>query len=105
MSKNQRRKFTPKFKAQVALEALQEKETVNEIAERYELHPNQVTNWKRAFQEQAQEVFKKENKGKQKSVEKKRDQLYKKVGQLQIELDFLKKVLGKNEPSGAQTAC
>lgn len=85
MSKNQRREFSPKFKAQVALEALQEKETVHEIAEKYELHANQVTNWKRAFQDQAQEVFKKEGKGSQKSAEKERDQLYKKVGQLQIE--------------------
>jgi transposase len=62
MSGNQRRKFSPKFKAQVALEASQEKETVHQIAEKYELHANQVTNWKRAFQDQAQEVFKKDNK-------------------------------------------
>lgn len=95
MAKNQRRKFSPKFKAQVALEALQEKETVHQIAEKYELHANQVANWKRAFQEQAQEVFKKEDKSNQKETEKERDQLYKKVGQLQIELDFLKKSLGE----------
>jgi len=45
-SNSKRRKFSPKFKAQVALEAIQEKRTVQEIAEAYELHPNQVTNWK-----------------------------------------------------------
>jgi transposase len=95
MSRNQRRKFSPKFKAQVALEALQEKETVHQIAEKYELHSNQVTNWKRAFQDQAQEVFKKDDKVSQQKTEKERDQLYKKVGQLQIEIDFLKKSLGE----------
>jgi transposase len=95
MSRNQRRKFSPKFKAQVALEALQEKETVHQIAEKYELHANQVTNWKRAFQDQAQEVFKKDDKVSQQQTEKERDQLYKKVGQLQIEIDFLKKSLGE----------
>jgi transposase len=95
MSRNPRRKCSPKFKAQVALEALQEKETVHQIAEKYELHANQVTNWKRAFQDQAQEVFKKDDKVSQQKTEKERDQLYKKVGQLQIEIDFLKKSLGE----------
>jgi transposase len=95
MSGNQRRKFSPKFKAQVALEASQEKETVHQIAEKYELHANQVTNWKRAFQDQAQEVFKKDDKVSKQQTEKERDQLYKKVGQLQIEIDFLKKSLGE----------
>lgn len=95
MSKQKRRKFQPEFKAKVALEAIQEKETVHEIAEKYELHPNQVTNWKKEFQERAQEVFKKEKKGPEKAAEKERDKLYKKVGQLQVEVDFLKKSLGE----------
>ena len=44
-----RRKFTAEFKAKVAIEALKERESITEIAKRYDLHPKQITNWKREF--------------------------------------------------------
>lgn len=50
--KKSRRKFTDAFKAKVAIEALRERETLSELAQRFEIHPNQISIWKRAFLEQ-----------------------------------------------------
>nr|WP_115041720.1 transposase [Weeksella virosa] len=52
MMKKSRRKFTDAFKAKVAIEALRERETLSELAQRFEIHPNQISIWKRAFLEQ-----------------------------------------------------
>lgn len=88
-----RKKYTSGFKTKVVLEALQERETIQEIAKKHELHPNQISTWKSQFLANANSIF---EKGATKSDdEKERDALFKKVGQLQIENDFLKKVLGK----------
>lgn len=88
-----RKKYTSGFKTKVVLETLQERETIQEIAKKYELHPNLISTWKSQFLANANSIF---EKGATKSDdEKERDALFKKVGQLQIENDFLKKVLGK----------
>jgi transposase len=88
-----RKTYTSGFKTKVVLEALQERETIQEIGKKYELHPNQISTWKSQFLANANSVF---EKGVTKSDdEKEKDALFKKVGQLQIENDFLKKVLGK----------
>jgi len=55
--KNTRRKFTAKFKAKVAVEAIQEKLTIQQIAAKYEIHPNQISQWKRLFLYNADSVF------------------------------------------------
>ncbi len=52
-----RRKYTSKFKTKVVLEALKEKSTLAELAQRYEIHPQQITNWKREFLNNADQVF------------------------------------------------
>lgn len=88
-----RKTYSAGFKTKVVLEALQERETIQEIGKKYDLHPNQISTWKSQFLANANSVF---EKGISKSDdEKEKDELFKKVGQLQIENDFLKKVLGK----------
>jgi len=55
--KTTRRKFTAKFKAQVAIEAIKERESMTDIAKRFEVHPAQITTWKREFLERAEHAF------------------------------------------------
>jgi len=88
-----RKTYSAGFKTKVVLEALQERETIQEIGKKYDLHPNQISTWKSQFLSNANSVF---EKGVSKNDdEKEKTELFKKVGQLQMEVDFLKKVLGK----------
>lgn len=88
-----RKNYTSGFKTKVVLEALQERETIQEIGKKYEIHPNQISTWKSQFLANANSVF---EKGISKTEDdREKDELFKKVGQLQVENDFLKKVLGK----------
>ena len=88
-----RKSYASGFKTKVVLEVLQERETVQEIGRKYDLHPSQISSWKSQFLSNASTVF---EKGASKTEDdKEKDTLFKKVGQLQIENDFLKKVLGK----------
>jgi transposase-like protein len=91
--KTNRRKFTASFKAQVALEALKERETMSELAKRFEVHSDLITQWKQEFLDRSSELFEK-----QPSVkidEKEQEKFYAKIGQLEMERDFLKKNLKK----------
>lgn len=96
--KKSRRKFTAKFKAKVAIEALQERMTIQQIASKYEIHPNQISQWKRQFLDGAESVFESDTSAKdqQKELQSEQDKLYKKIGRLQVENDFLKKSLGES---------
>ncbi len=88
-----RKNYTSGFKTKVVLEALQERETIQEIGKKYEIHPNQISTWKSQFLNSANSVFEKGTKID--DGEKEKTELFKKVGQLQMQVDFLKKVLGK----------
>jgi len=92
--KRTRRKFSSSFKAQVAIEALKERETLAELAERFELHPNQISQWKQEFLEKSTNIFDKPN-GQKNNEEIDSDKLYSKIGKLEMENDFLKKNLKK----------
>ncbi len=87
-----RRKFTADFKSKVALEALREQQPVHEIARRYQIHPSQVTEWKKALRGNACSVFESSatKKDETKQLKRKEDRLFKQIGQLQVEVDFLK---------------
>lgn len=91
--KQSRRKFSAIFKAKVAIEAIKERETIHELASKYEVQASQINTWKREFIDNAEAAFTSEKPSwKDDSKEK---ELYSKIGELQIQVDFLKKVLGK----------
>lgn len=91
--KRSRRKFTAEFKAKVALEAIKEQKSLSELAEQFELHPNLISLWKREFLENASNVFSKNNDDKKfiAEAEKEKEELFKQIGQLKVENDWLKK--------------
>lgn len=91
--KRSRRKFTAEFKAKVALEAIKEQKSLSELAEQFELHPNLISIWKREFLENASNVFSKSNDDKKfiAEAEKEKEELFKQIGQLKVENDWLKK--------------
>ena len=91
---NRRRKYSSEFKAKVVLEILKEQETLSEIAGRHGIHPTQIAKWKRTFLEKSPEIFSEPGNDEAKKRASQEDDLYKKIGQLQIELDWLKKKSG-----------
>lgn len=91
MTKRKRRKFSSAFKAQVGLEALKGIKTINQIAADYELHPVQVSTWKKDLAERLPDVFDKPTKRDLKRERREEERLERKVGQLTMEVDWLKK--------------
>ena len=93
MTKRKRRNHSSKFKAKVAIEALREEMTMSELAEKYDLHTNQISRWKRDLVSGAEDVFGGHERNK-KDSEAEIDKLHSKIGQLTMERDFLSKALG-----------
>ncbi|MDG1573290.1 transposase [Robiginitalea sp. M366] len=88
-----RKKYTSKFKTKVVLEALKERHSLAELAQKYQVHPTQISSWKRDFLNGAEQVFESGKKDKRSEAEKKNDQLLKTIGELKVEVDFLKDAL------------
>lgn len=89
----QRKKHDPAFKARVALEMVKELRTVNEIAADYGVHPNLITKWKRQLLDGLPSVFSSKNviEAQSKETEALIASLYQKIGQLEVEREWLKK--------------
>ena len=86
-----RKRYDKEFKAKVALEALKGEKTLQELAVTYAVHPNMVALWKKQILEHATVLFEKEGKDKDaEDAERKQDELFKQIGQLQVENEFLK---------------
>ena len=95
MEKRPRRKFSAEFKAKVAIEAIKERSSIEELARKYEPHPNQISLWKKEFLSKAAVVFTSDDKN---SADKNQqdallDKLYSQIGQQKVEIDWLKKKL------------
>jgi len=88
--KRTRRKFSNEFKAKVAIEALKERETLAQLAVKFNLHQNQISQWKREFLSNSSSVFEGGN-AKTEQSEAETEKLYTKIGRLEMERDFLKK--------------
>jgi transposase-like protein len=90
----QRKKHSAEFKAKVALEALKGLKTINEIASEVQVHPSQINLWKKQLAEGVPSIFTNGPSHRQKDEEKLTDSLYQQIGQLKVELDWVKKKSG-----------
>jgi transposase-like protein len=86
-----RRQHSAEFKAKVALEAIRGERTLNELATEYGVHPVQITQWKRLALEELPKIFSHRRGAKSKEEEALQSALYQQIGQLKVELDWLKK--------------
>lgn len=92
--KDKRKQYNSAFKAKVALAAVQEQQTIAEIARRFGVHPNLVCKWKKQMLDNLTRVFEADAKGSDGGREREAD-LFKKIGELTVERDFLTRVLGR----------
>ena len=101
MARRSRRTHSPAFKAKVALEALREDMTLAELAKKHEVHPNQITDWKRQLVAASTEAF---DRGASKPEMAPADlkELHAKIGQQALEINFLSGALTKAELPGAK---
>ncbi|OUC16259.1 MAG: transposase [Alkalinema sp. CACIAM 70d] len=89
-----RKQYSAEFKAKIAIEAIRGQKTINEIASAYELHPTQITQWKKQALESIPAAFSGKQQRQEKAQSDLTDELYQQIGQLKVELDWLKKKSG-----------
>lgn len=90
----QRKTYSAELKAKIALEAIKGQRTVNQIAAHYDVHPNQVTTWKKQVLAEVPQLFSRSRQRAAQDDEQLRAQLYQQIGQLKVALDWLKKKAG-----------
>ena len=86
-----RKQWSDKEKARIALEALRDGNTLQQISQKYGVHQSQITQWKKKLIENAASLFSFKGEQKDNELEKENEELYKAIGQLKVECDYLKK--------------
>ena len=89
-----RKHYDSRIKAQVALEALKNQQTIAQIASEYGVHPNMVTQWKQRLLAEIPDIFSSKQQKNKQDNETLQNELYRQIGQLKVELDWLKKKSG-----------
>jgi len=90
---NKRKKYSPEFKAKVALAALKNEQTISELSQQFGIHPNMISTWKKALVDNAADTFGKSIKY-HKNMDNKIDELHRQIGELKVANDFLSRKLG-----------
>jgi putative transposase len=88
-----RKQYSAAFKFKIALEGAKKVKTISQIASENNLHPNQVSNWKKQLLTEGTSLFEKKNSRRQKEQEKRETALYEQIGRLKMELEWLKKTV------------
>jgi transposase len=86
-----RKRHSASLKAKVALEAVKEEKTISQLASEYEVHPNQIRQWKQRLVNEASDIFSSRREKEGRNQEELETELYRQIGQLKVELDWLKK--------------
>lgn len=94
---SKRRIIPAQTKANAAIEALRGEQTINQIAAKYEVHPTQISQWKRQLNEQVSDMFRDRRTRDRRDQDELVAQLYQQIGQLKVELDWLKKKVGYDD--------
>ena len=89
-----RKHHSAAFKAKVALAAVKEERTVSQLASEYEVHPNQIRQWKKRWLDEASDIFSTRRDKAARNQEEHEAELYRQIGQLKVELDWMKKKAG-----------
>jgi len=87
-----RKSYDSRLKVQVALEALKNQRTISQIASEYGVHPNMVTQWKQRLLNELPDIFNNKHQKNKQDNETLKAELYRQIGQLTVELDWLKKI-------------
>jgi transposase len=95
MNKTKRNRYSAEFKAKVAREALKEESTIAEIGARFNIHPNQVSDWKKQALKGLSDIFEGKTNRDEAAHEAQVKELHAKIGQLTVERDFLAKAFGR----------
>lgn len=104
MTKRTRQQYSPRFKAEVAISAVRGETTLEELAEKYGVHRNQIQQWRNILVDRAERVFERSSKQSMESDYEKIRELHAKIGELMMERDCLFKVLdGRVKPRDRRT--